>query len=124
MTQLIIDGIALPETHYDRYASYPAEIGTQIDMISGRRVTEIRGHVQMIHYEYDYFNDSLWRSVAAVLRSGLPFTAVYLPDDDSDMISSTFVCENMANPTFAFAKNGLAYWHGIDFTLRELSPHD
>ena len=51
MTQLILaDNIYLPQTSHDKYKCYPAQLGEQVDMISGRRVLEVRGWVQMIEY--------------------------------------------------------------------------
>ena len=123
-TQLIIDGIYLPYTSGDKYKSYPKELGTQIEMISGRVVTEVRGHVQVVEYAYDYMGNALWRQLAAVLRSGGVFPASYLPDDGDEMVTSSFICEKLSNPTFAFARNGEGLWHNISFTLREAEPHD
>lgn len=122
--QLIISGIDLPQTDYNRYQCYPVELGQQIDMISGRRVTEVRGHVQRIIYSFDYWPESLWVPVSAILRSGNPFTVLYLPDDSASLVSSTFMTESLTNPTFAFGQHGQAYWHNIAFTLREVAPHD
>lgn len=124
MIQLIIGGVTLPETSNDKYSAYPREIGTQIDMISGRRVTESRGHVEIITYSYDYMGNDLMRQVLTVLRSGSAFTAQYLPDDSDKLKSSEFVVETMGNPTFAFSRSGKPFWHNISFTLREVSPHD
>ena len=124
MIQLIIGGVTLPETSNDKYSAYPLEIGTQIDMISGRRVTESRGHVEIITYSYDYMGNDLMRQVLTVLRSGTAFTAQYLPDDSDKLKSSEFVVESMENPTFAFSRSGKPFWHNISFTLREVSPHD
>lgn len=124
MIQLIIGGVTLPETSNDKYSAYPREIGTQIDMISGRRVTESRGHVEIITYSYDYMGNGLMRQVLTVLRSGTAFTAQYLPDDSDKLKSSEFVVESMENPTFAFSRSGKPFWHNISFTLREVSPHD
>ena len=123
-TQLIIDGIYLPYTSHDKYQSYPEELGTQVEMISGRVVTEVRGHVQKIVYQYDYMGNALWRQLAKVLRSGGAFPASYLPDDGDEMVTSSFICEKLSNPTFAFARNGQGLWHDISFTLREAEPHD
>ena len=124
ITQLIVNGIYLPQTAADKYKAYPAELGTQVDMISGRRVTEIRGHVTMIEYAYDYLTPALWAQLAAVLRSGGSFPVSYLPDDDSAMVTSTFLVESLTPPMFAFSRRGEAYWHNISFRLREVSPHD
>ena len=124
MTQLIIDGIYLPETSRDKYRCYPAQLGEQVDMISGRRVLEVRGQVQVIEYEYDYMGNELMRQVNAVLRSGQAFTAAYLPDGGDSRVVSTFLTESFPQPAFAFSRGGKPYWHNVAFTLREVQPHD
>ena len=124
MTQLIIDGIYLPETSRDKYRCYPAQLGEQVDMISGRRVLEVRGQVQMIEYEYDYMGNSLMRQVNSVLRSGQSFTVAYLPDDGDELVVSTFLTQDFPMPTFAFSRGGVPYWHNVSFVLREVKPHD
>ena len=68
MTQLIVNGIYLPETSKDKYQCYPGELSVNVEMISGRTVREVRGHVQMITWSYDYMGNTLWRQLAAVLR--------------------------------------------------------
>ena len=76
MTQLILNNsIYLPQTSWNKYRCYPAQLSQQVDMISGRRVLEVRGNVQMIEYEYDYMGNDLMRQVNAVLRSGKSFPA-------------------------------------------------
>lgn len=124
MVQLILNGIYLPETSRDKYSCYETLLGTQIPMISGRIVTEIRGKVQKVHYSYDYMGNELCRQVLEVLRSGKPIEVVYLSDDSDTMKSSRFFVESLTNPTFAFSKRGVPYWHNLAFTLREVEPHD
>lgn len=125
MTQLILNNsIYLPQTSWNKYRCYPTELGTQVDMISGRRVFEVRGSVWMIEYEYDYMGNELMRQVNAVLRSGKSFPVIFLPDNADEMISSTFLTESFPTPTFAFARNGVGLWHNISFALREVQPHD
>lgn len=124
MTQLIINGIYLPETSRDKYQCYPGELSKSVEMISGRTVREVRGHVQMISYSYDYMGNDLWRQLAAVLRGNTAFPVVYLPDDSDTMVSGNFLVESITQPTFAFSKRGIGLWHNVGFTLREVRPHD
>ena len=119
-----LTAVILPYTSRDKYQCYPEEIGSQLEMISGRIVMERRGNVQMISYSYDCMEDARWRLVAAFLRSGKAFTVQYLPDDGDDYRVGSFIRQSMTPPKFAFVKDGVAYWHDIDFTLREVSPHD
>ena len=123
MTQLIINGIYLPETSRNRYACYPALLSDSITMISGRMVQEVRGKVQMIHYEYDYMGNDLCRQLLAVLRAGKPVKVVYLPDEGDEMRTGDFLVESLTNPSFAFSKRGVPYWHNLAFTLREVRSH-
>lgn len=124
MIQLIVGGVYLPETSHDRYRCYPEQLGEQIDMISGRRVVEVRGNVQKIEWSYDYLTDPVWKQLAAVLRSGRSFSVTYLADDGDEMQTGTFLCESMENPVFAFSRYGEPFWHNISFVLREVKPHD
>ena len=124
MTQLIINNsIYLPETSRDKYRCYPASLSTRIEMISGRMVEEIRGLVQMIEYEYDYMGNGLMRQLLSVLRSGTSFPVAYLPDGGDNLVVSTFLTESFPQPTFAFSRGGVPYWHNVSFTLREVKPH-
>lgn len=124
MVQLIIEGIYLPETSRDKYSCCPVILGQQLDMISGRRVTEVRGVVQKITYSYDYMGNELMRQVLAVIRSGRSFEVSYLSDDSDQLKTSMFLTESYTNPTFAFSKSGVPYWHNFEFVLREVKPHD
>ena len=125
MTQLILNNsIYLPQTSHDKYRCYPTELGTQVDMISGRRVFEIRGNVWMIEYEYDYMGNDLMRQVNAVLRSGQSFPVIFLPDNADEMSSSIFLTQSFPTPTFAFSRGGVGLWHNVSFVLREVQPHD
>lgn len=120
-----VHSVVVPRTSKDKYESYPEEIGSQLTMISGRVVWETRGHVQKIHYQYDCMGNTIWRQIASFLRSSKAFTVQYLPDDGDEMRTSQFICENLTSPKYAFTdENGERYWHTIEFTLREVEPHD
>lgn len=123
MTQLIIAGLVLPETIRDKYSCYEEDIGTQLEMISPRLVTELRGKVQIINWAYDYMGDELCRPLLNVLRSGGSFEVSYLPDNGDTLITSRFLKTSLTQPTFAFSRSGKAYWHNIAFTLREVRAH-
>lgn len=124
MIQLIIGGIALPETNKNKYRCYPSELSKKIDMISGRRVSEVRGNVQMIEWSYGYLELELGSSILKVLRSGKPISVGYLPDDGIELVSGEFWVESIKAPKFAFSVDGVPFWHDLSFTLREVKPHD
>ena len=123
MTQLIVDGISMPEATRDRYACGEEDLSVQLDMISGRRVVEARKKVWKISYTYDYLGNTLLRQIMAVLRSGTPFQVAFLPDNSNEMLSSMFLTESVTNPTWAFSRNSVGLWHNLIFTLREERPH-
>jgi len=124
MTQLVINGVILPETSKNKYRCYPAELRQTVDMISGRRVNEIRGFVQMIEYSYDYMGAELGNTILQILRSGKPISVGYLPDNSDTIENSEFWVESLTPPSFAFSKKGVPYWHNLAFILREVKPHD
>ena len=125
MIQVILNGqVELPETSRDKYKCYPATLSQQVDMISGRRVLEERGHVQMIEYSYDYMGNELMRAVLGILRGGTSFPVAYLPDEGDTLVTGMFLTESITQPTFAFSRSGVPYWHNFGFTLREVKPHD
>ena len=113
-TQLILDGVALPYVSGDRYSAHPATLSRQVEMISGRVVSEERGKVWRI----------TCRAALAVLRAGTPFTAAFLPDNGDELVSAEVLVESLTDPTFAFTSHGVPRWHNVGFTLREVRPHD
>lgn len=124
ITQLIINGITLPQTSRDNYRCYSEKLSKQIDMINGRRVLEVRGNVQKISYTYDYLGDALTRDILSALRSNAVLSVSYLADDTTEMHSGEFLCESLTPPTFAFSRYGEAKWHNLAFVLREVAPND
>lgn len=123
MTQLIIDGIILPEVSKNKYRCAPQELSQNIEMISGRMVKEVRGSVQVIQAQYSYIDKDLWSQLSKVLRSKKSFPVVYLPDDAPEMQTGNFLVTSITDPTFSFSANGVPYWTGLSFTLREVKPH-
>jgi len=125
VTQLIIDGLVMPEALYDQYSCPEVELGSFEEMISGRIVFESRGKVWQPSCSYDYLMPEDWKKLSKLFRTGRPFTVQFLPDDgDGELQTSQFVCTELNRPTFAFSVDGVAYWHNVSFTLREANPHD
>lgn len=124
VTQLILDGVKLPQSSHDRYACWEEDLSVQVDMISGRRVIESRGKVWKASYSFDTLDAGTLRLLLGVLRSGAPFPATVLPDNRDEPVTSTFLVESVTQPTFAFAVDGKAVWHNLAFTIREEEPHD
>lgn len=123
MTQITIEGYALPETSRNKYSCWNEPLSVQLDMISGRRVVEVRGTVTKASYTYDYLGNTLTQTLLGILRGGNPFSATVLTDE-GETVTSTFLCESITNPTFAFSRYGTGLWHNLAFVIREVSPHD
>ena len=124
MTQLILNGIYLPEQSADRYSAHPVDLVVQLTMIAGNIVTESRGKVWQVTYQADYLPDALWRQIAPLVRSYSPMPVQFLPDNSDELVSDTMVVTALTNPTYAFAARGRAQWHGLAFTLRSVAPYD
>ena len=63
------------------------------------------------------------RQLLGALRGGGVLSVQFLPDIGDTLLTSTFICESLSEPTFAFGRDGTGYWHGVEFELREVSPH-
>lgn len=124
MTQLVLNGVILPETSKNKYRCYPAELRQTVDMISGRRIHEIRGNIQMIEWSYGYLEIEFGTKVLNILRSGKPINVGYLPDNGIELMTGEFWLESIKAPKFAFSVDGVPFWHDLSFTLREVKPHD
>ncbi len=126
MTQLIINGIVLPETSHDKYKCYAREESEDLRMINGRLVTEVGYSVETIEYSYDYLRAYLSESdvnaLMAALRSGAELDVEYLAPDSGELRRGLFKCMKAPIPTFAFSKANKPYWHNYSFTLEEVEP--
>ncbi len=122
MTQINLNGLALPEVSKDRYSCWEEDLSVQVEMISGRVVIESRGKVWKASYQYDYMGNTLLRLLLAQLRTGAPVMATVLTDS-GETVTGRFVVESVTQPTFAFSRGGEGLWHNVGFTLREERPH-
>lgn len=122
MTQINLNGLALPEVSRDRYSCWEEDLSVQVEMISGRVVIESRGKVWKASYQYDYMGNTLLRLLLAQLRTGAPVMATVLTDS-GETVTGRFVVESVTQPTFAFSRGGEGLWHNVGFTLREERPH-
>jgi len=121
---LIINDILLPEPDVDGYHAYEDILKVQLTMISGRMVEEVRGVVWRVDYTSGAILDSTRRLALAALRSQKPVTAVFLPDNGGEPVSSAFLVERLTPPTLSFLDDdGTRVWTGLAFSLREVRPH-
>ena len=117
--------IVMPEVKNGAFSCYPDMLRQNIEMISGRIVTEIRGTVYRVTADYSdyYFTNDFWVPLSAILRSGASFSCEVLPDDAAATVTTTMMVESITPPSFQFGRNGTPYWTGLKFNLREVSPH-
>lgn len=127
MTQLIIDGISLPESVKGGYTANEQPLSRSIEMISGRTVKEVRGNVWVISYQFGYFDDELKNNVLAVLKKGEkePITCGFLPQEsEQELTYSEFFVTSYTRPKFMWSNNGKPLWGDYRIELREVKPHD
>lgn len=123
MTQIILEDILLPEASYGKFSCWEENLSVQIEMISGRMVTEIRGKVWKASWSYDYLDNETTRKILGVLRSGKPIQAAVLPDNSDSLVPGRFLVESLTPPVYLCSDGGVPLWHGLAFTLREVDPH-
>ena len=127
MTQLILNGIRLPQTSFDRYAAYEEVLTRQVTMISGRQVVEAigtRSRIWRLRWSYDYLDNETTRQVLSVLRQGVPIPANFLPDNGDALIPGVFLVTSITQPPFLIDDGNQPVWHGLGLELREERPHD
>lgn len=126
--QILPDGgaaITMPEVKDGAFSCYPDMLRQNVEMISGRIVTEIRGTIYRVQADYSeyYFTSDFWVPLSGILRSGASFVCAVLPDDATDPVTTTMMVESITPPSFRFGRNGVPYWTGLKLTLREVTPH-
>ena len=127
MTQLIIDGISLPESVKGGYTANEQPLSRSIEMISGRTVKEVRGDVWVISYQFGYFDDELKNNVLAALKKGEkePITCGFLPQEsEQELTYSEFFVTSYTRPKFMWSNDGKPLWGDYRIELREVKPHD
>lgn len=127
MTQLIIDGISLPESVKGGYTADEQPLSRSIEMVSGRTVKEVRGNVWVISYQFGYFDDELKNNVLAVLKKGEkePITCGFLPQEsEQELTYSEFFVTSYTRPKFMWSNDGKPLWGDYRIELREVKPHD
>ena len=127
MTQLIIDGISLPESVKGGYTADERPLSRSIEMVSGRTVKEVRGNVWVISYQFGYFDDDLKNNVLTALKRGEkePIVCGFLPQEsEQELTYSEFFVTSYTRPKFMWSNNGKPLWGDYRIELREVKPHD
>lgn len=140
MTQLILDtggyNIALPESMKQGYEAYLEDMSTELVMVTGRMVSELRGSVWRVKYQYGYFNDETKNNVIAACQKGRrqPIVCRFLPPTSAGPLStSRFLVVSFQYPKFMWSRmqnNGtdqvsaVPVWGDFSMELREVEPSD
>lgn len=125
MTQIILNGITLPES-IKNYRAWKEELSVSVEMIRGRLVKEVRGNVWRASYQYGYFSDQQKTALLNALEAGrsAPISCSILPPHSNTMYQSSFWVVDIKYPTFMWSSNGSPLWADFAFELREVEPHD
>lgn len=123
MIQLIVNGTAMPYVKAGGYACRTEVLSEAVTMISGRMVEEIRGEVYTIDYSAGSMRMETYQALVTALRAGGGITCQFLPDDGTELLTSTFICTQRPAPTFQMDHLGEPIWNDVTFSLREVRPH-
>lgn len=131
MTQLIIDGVVLPESKGGTYTAQKQPLYTEVQMASGRLVRELRGSAWVITYQYGFFNDQMKNSVIAACEKGIntPIRCGFLQQESAgELTYSDFFVTSFSRPKFMWSRqakgNTVPLWGDFVLELREVRPSD
>lgn len=137
MTQLIIDGVSLPESKNGTYKAYRDPQYVDVEMVSGRLVREIRGNVWYVEYQYGYFTDEMKSKVVAACEKGVrqPIKCGFLtPTSTGELTYSDFLVTSFTYPKFMWSRKNISddgeqitftpMWGDFSIQLREVKPSD
>lgn len=127
MTQLILDGIELPESIRGGYSVVKEPLSRNVEMVSGRMVRELRGNVWRITYQHGYFDDETKNLILAACERGKnnPISCGFLTQESAgELTYSDFFVVSVTRPRFMWSSNGRPLWGDFGVELREVRPHD
>lgn len=139
MTQLILDttgyNVVLPESQKEKYRAYPEDLASEVLMVTGRIIKELRGKAWQISYQYGYFNDEDKNRLIAACEKGKrqPILCGFLPPSSSgQLITSKFLVTAFEYPKFMWSsiipgQDGnisAPIWADFSLELREVNPSD
>lgn len=127
MTQLIINGVELPESQKGGYVVENRPLYKDIEMASGRVVREVRGNVWVVSYQYGYLDETLKNRVLAACEEGKSnaIPCGFLAQESSgELTYSNFFVTAIKRPHFMWSSNGSPLWADFSVELREVRPHD
>lgn len=131
MTQLIIDGVVLPESQGGTYTAQKQPLYTEVQMASGRLVRELRGNVWVITYQYGFFDDQMKNAVISACEKGIntPVRCGFLPQESvGELTYSDFFVTSFSRPKFMWSRDSggktIPMWADFVLELREVRPSD
>lgn len=135
MVQLILDvfgdPIELPESKKGGYKAERKDLSVDLEMVTGRMVSELRGTVWTVLYQYGYFDGETKNKVIATAERGKtkPIQCAFLPPDSTGALKySKFFVTDFTHPKFMWSHNinGLCVpiWGDFAISLREVEPSD
>lgn len=127
MVQIILDGIALPESQRGGYIADRQPLSVDVEMITGRIVRELRGNVWVIKYQYGYFDDETKNRILTAVEKGRrqAIRCGFLPPDSTEALTySNFLVTNFTYPEFMWSADGKPLWANFEIELREVQPSD
>ena len=134
MTQLILDGIEMPESQKGGYKAWPEPLSVDVQMVSGRTVREVKGSVWKASYQYGYFTDEMKEKVISACergrRSGI-YCGLLTPNSNT-LYYSTFLVMGFTYPKFMWSRlvdgaegsTPVPVWADFSVELQEVRPHD
>lgn len=142
MTQLILDGIELPESIKDTYKAWREDLGVELLMVSGRLTKEVKGTVWRVSYQHGYFDDATKDALIAACEKGRkePITCGFLTQEGAGALEySKFWVTDYTRPKFAWSTEKSTVvnsenievvsvpapiWYDFSVELREVKPSD
>lgn len=139
MTQLILEGVVLPESQRGGYTVSKEPLSSDVEMVTGRIVRELRGNVWTISYQYGYFNDGMKDQVIAACEKGRrqAIRCGFLTPKANSLVYSSFLVTSFTYPKFMWSRNVVQrdtstegvvvaqpLWGDFSVQLREVQPSD
>ena len=139
MTELILDvkgtAVQLPERQKGGYTIQSVPLSSDVMMISGRMVRELRGNVWQISYQYGFFDTETKNKVIAACEKGKrePIYCGFLAQESDGTLSyGDFFVTNFTRPKFMWSRvtqdsetvMEVPLWADFSLELREVTPHD
>lgn len=125
----------LPESKQGGYTIEKQPLSVDVEMISGRLVRELRGHVWYITYQYGYFDTDIKNKLIGICEKGrnAPIRCGFLPPDSTgSLIYSVFFVMAFTYPKFMWSRrigqgeeeSIVPLWGDFALELREVKPSD